>query len=143
MSGLFTDTCCPRQTNKLSAEPSLPVWPAAAAGEGARTPNPSNSARLAGFAQASTLQTTLVLFFKTGFLCVALAALKSLYKAGLEHRAPPASASGMLVLRVCGTYSWFQASLTLLFCPPLLLCSRILNTRATRDHPPERSFLKP
>jgi hypothetical protein len=37
----------------------------------------------------------LLLFFETGFLCIALA--------GLELRNPPASASGVLGLKACAT----------------------------------------
>jgi hypothetical protein len=47
-----------------------------------------------------------VLFFKTGFLCVALAELEgthSVDQAGLELRTPPASASQILGLKVCAT----------------------------------------
>jgi hypothetical protein len=44
-------------------------------------------------------------FFKTGFLCVALAVLELTFvdQAGLELRNPPASASQVLGLKACAT----------------------------------------
>ena len=47
-------------------------------------------------------------FFKTGFLCVALAVLEltSIDQAGLELRNPPASASQVLGLKACTTSAW-------------------------------------
>jgi hypothetical protein len=48
-----------------------------------------------------------VLFFETGFLCVALAVLDhSVDQAGLELRNPPASASQVLELKACATTAW-------------------------------------
>jgi hypothetical protein len=45
-----------------------------------------------------------VLFFKTGFLCVALAILElTVDHTGLELRNPPASASQVLGLKACAT----------------------------------------
>jgi hypothetical protein len=40
-------------------------------------------------------------FFKTGFLCIALAVLELTHQAGLEVRNPPASPSQVLGLKVC------------------------------------------
>jgi hypothetical protein len=44
-----------------------------------------------------------VLFFETGFLCVALAVLELTMASGLELRNLPASASQVLVLKACAT----------------------------------------
>jgi hypothetical protein len=53
----------------------------------------------------------LVFFFKTGFLCVALAVLgtHSVDQAGLELRSPPTSASQVLGLKACATTAQVQA----------------------------------
>jgi hypothetical protein len=45
-----------------------------------------------------------LLFFETGFLCIALSVLElTVDQAGLELRNPPASASRVLGLKACAT----------------------------------------